>query len=115
MEVEDNHFRHVPVGEIQNTLGSLDAASCRLTRFDKDEKKELTTSEAFMDSFNGILHIGEAWGKMMGRSLAEADDVFGDDEDYNVTLDDIPGRLKKTREDLRPKKDKITGDPRLPQ
>ena len=68
-----------------------------------------------MDSFNGIIHIGEAWGKMMGRSLAEADDVFGDDEDYNVTLDDIPGRLKKTREDLRPKKDKITGDPRLPQ
>ena len=74
MEVEENHFRHVPVGEIQNTLGSLDAANGKLTKFDKDEKKELTTSEAFMDSLNGIMNIGEAWGKMMRRSLAEVED-----------------------------------------
>lgn len=69
MEVKENHFRNVPAGEIQNTLGSLDASNGKLTKFDKDEKKELTNSEAFMDTFNGILNIGEAWTHMMGRSL----------------------------------------------
>ena len=52
----------------------MDAANGKLTKFDKNEKKELTTSEAFMDSLNGIMNIGEAWGKMMRRSLAEVED-----------------------------------------
>ena len=85
MEVEENHFRHVPVGEIQNTLGSLDASNGMLTKFDKSEKKELTNTEAFMNSFHGILNIGEAWNHIMGRSLLQVGD--DDEEDYNIDED----------------------------